>query len=97
MGYRLNHLDEPVFMAVPKPMRTVFGIHYRSESCGLYLHSAYHRSKTAKKRGYVVEMIRGMGKPSVYYLHPPYATTAHMLSNGRKLLTWWPKSRGRRC
>ena len=33
MGYRLNRLDEPVFMAVPKPMLTEFGIHYRLESC----------------------------------------------------------------
>ena len=34
MGYRLNRLDEPVFMAGPKPMRTEFGIHQRLESCG---------------------------------------------------------------
>ena len=33
MGYRLNRLDEPVFMAGPKPMRTEFGIHLRLESC----------------------------------------------------------------
>ena len=33
MGYRLNRPDEPVFMAVPKPMLTEFGIHYRLESC----------------------------------------------------------------
>ena len=33
MGYRLNRLDEPVFMAVPKIMLTEFGIHYRLESC----------------------------------------------------------------
>ena len=32
MGYRLNRLDEPVFMAVPKPTLTEFGIHYRLES-----------------------------------------------------------------
>ena len=31
--YRWNRLDEPVFMAVPKPMRTEFGIHQRLESC----------------------------------------------------------------
>ena len=31
MGYRLNHHDEPVFMAVPEPMLTEFGI--RLESC----------------------------------------------------------------
>ena len=33
MGYRLNRLDEPVFMVVPKPMLTEFGIHHRLESC----------------------------------------------------------------
>ena len=33
VGYRLNRLDEPVFMAVPKPMLTEFGIHHRLESC----------------------------------------------------------------
>ena len=32
--YGLNRLDEPVFMAVPKPMLTEFGIHCRLESCG---------------------------------------------------------------
>ena len=31
MGYRLNRLDEPVFMTVPKPMLTEFGILYRLE------------------------------------------------------------------
>ena len=31
--YRLNRLDEPLFMAGPKPMRTEFGIHQRLESC----------------------------------------------------------------
>ena len=35
MGYRLNRLDEPVFMEVPKSMQTEFGIHYILESCGL--------------------------------------------------------------
>ena len=33
MGYRLNRLDEPNFMAVSKPMQTEFGIHHRLESC----------------------------------------------------------------
>ena len=33
MGYPLNRLDEPVFMAVPKALQTEFGIHYRLESC----------------------------------------------------------------
>ena len=34
MGYRLNRLDEPVFIAVSKPLLTEFGIHHRLESCG---------------------------------------------------------------
>ena len=33
MGYRLNHLEESVFMAVSKPLLTEFGIHPRLESC----------------------------------------------------------------
>ena len=33
MGYRLNRLDEPVFMAVSKPLLTEFGINHRLESC----------------------------------------------------------------
>ena len=35
VGYRLNCLDEPVFMAVSKPLLTEFGIHHRLESCVL--------------------------------------------------------------
>ena len=37
MGYRLNRLTEPVFIAVSKLLLTEFGIHYRLESCGLIL------------------------------------------------------------
>ena len=33
MGYCFNCLDEFVFMAVPKPLLTEFGINYRLESC----------------------------------------------------------------
>ena len=36
MGYHLNRLDKPVFMAVSKPLLTEFGIHHRLESCGMY-------------------------------------------------------------
>ena len=36
MGYRWNRLDEPIFMAGSKPMRTEFGICQRLESCGLF-------------------------------------------------------------
>ena len=35
MGYHLNRLDEPVFMAVSKPLLTEFGIHHRLESCAI--------------------------------------------------------------
>ena len=37
MGYRLNRLDEPVFIAVSKPLLTEFGIHHRLESCDSFL------------------------------------------------------------
>ena len=33
MGYRLNCLDEPILIAVSKPLLTEFGIHHRLESC----------------------------------------------------------------
>ena len=35
MGYRLNCLDKPVFIAVSKPLLTEFGIYHRLESCVL--------------------------------------------------------------
>ena len=34
VGYRLNRLVGPVFIAVPKPLLTEFGFHCRLESCG---------------------------------------------------------------
>ena len=43
MGYRLNRLDEPIFMAVSKPMQTEFGIHHRLESCALFSAKPWHR------------------------------------------------------
>ena len=36
VGYRLKRLDEPIFMAVPKPMLTEFGIQYILESCVIH-------------------------------------------------------------
>ena len=33
MGYHLNCFDEPVFIAVSKPLLTEFGIHHRFENC----------------------------------------------------------------
>ena len=40
VGYHLNRLNEPVFIAVSKPLLTEFGIHRRLESCGQF-HSFY--------------------------------------------------------
>ena len=37
MGYRLNRVDESVFMAGPKPMRSEFDIHQRLDSCDTVL------------------------------------------------------------
>ena len=36
MGYHLNRLDEPVLIAVSKPLLTEFGIHPRLESCAVF-------------------------------------------------------------
>ena len=47
MGYHLNRLDEPVFMAVPKPMLTEFGIHDRLESCALETYISEVKPMTA--------------------------------------------------
>ena len=46
MGYRLNCLDEPVLIAVPKPLLTEFSIHHRLESCA---HLCQHRSHPARQ------------------------------------------------
>ena len=44
MGHCLNRLDEPVFMAVSKPLLTEFGIHHRLESCDEFLKMRNMRS-----------------------------------------------------
>ena len=51
VGYHLNRLDEPAFMAGPKPMRTEFGIDQRLESCeALYkLPSGKNSPRNARK------------------------------------------------
>ena len=41
MGYHLNRLDEPVYMAGPKPMQTEFGINHRLESCVILFHNHF--------------------------------------------------------
>ena len=38
MGYRLNRLTEPVFIAVSKLLLTEFHIHHRLESCEWFLY-----------------------------------------------------------
>ena len=40
MGYRLNRLDKPVFIAVSKPLLTEFDIHQRLESCAVKWNSS---------------------------------------------------------
>ena len=52
MGYRLNRLDEPFFMAGPKPMRTEFGIHQRLESCGMSPEANVDKLHFIKEIGY---------------------------------------------
>ena len=56
MGYCLNRLDEPVFMAVPKPLLTEFGIHYRLESCGLLCITCKKSSKKLKNEGLLFKL-----------------------------------------
>ena len=52
MGYRLNCLDEPVFMAVPKPMLTEFGIHFRLESCVCEMEYSAYLDEIRRYDGY---------------------------------------------
>ena len=54
MGYCLNCLDEPVLIAVSKPLLTVFDIHLRLESCG-----AINPNLTEVKVSKVKNNIRG--------------------------------------
>ena len=56
MGYRLNRLDEPVFMAVPKPMLTEFGINYRCwRKIEAYLPLLFMTKEAAAAAGIKVE------------------------------------------
>ena len=47
MGYRLNRLVEPVFMAVLKPMLTEIDIHWRLESCAPFSENDFIDYKTS--------------------------------------------------
>ena len=52
MGYRLNRLDESVFIAVSKPLLTEFGIHHRLESCVAFNLASYVASGTTEIQGH---------------------------------------------
>ena len=73
MGYRLNRLDEPVFMAVPKPMLTEFGIHYRLESCAF--NSVCNKETT---NGYPTLMLRVLRKMLVRSAFTSRASTSRL-------------------
>ena len=55
MGYRSNRLDEPIFMAVPKPMLTELGIHHRLESCGKKVQRQVGNRKTRLSKEILVD------------------------------------------
>ena len=78
MGYPLNRLDEPVLIAVSKPLLTEFGIHHRLESCDEY------RSKPC----YLMSRI--IPSPSV---PSPNATPHKMATIGRRASPDLPDSR----
>ena len=66
MGYRLNHLDEPVFITVSKPLLTEFGIHHRLESCAS---SIWH---SAALKLYCNPKIKGIIIILIAYRFPQY-------------------------
>ena len=70
MGYRLNRLDEPVFMAVSKPMQTEFGIHHRLESCALICLKG--KFKSPYKRGPIRSTRYKMERPRRGCVNLPY-------------------------
>ena len=74
MGYHLNHLDEPVFIAVSKPLLTEFGIYLRLESCV--------RAWFVRQRHYLEQMKTfGFGFGFVFVLaHEQAISNTHMNS-----------------
>ena len=55
MGYCLNRLDEPVFIAVSKPWLTEFGIHHGLESSGI--HQKFEKGVKVKYTLYRIALI----------------------------------------
>ena len=68
MGYRLNRLDEPVFMAGPKPMRTESGIHLRLESCEVYKQCLLNITKKSVLKETLDERYTYLESPLIVYL-----------------------------
>ena len=58
MGYDLNCLDEPVFIAESKPLLTEFGINLRLESCVPYLKLRSRFSRCLEPGKYVSHLER---------------------------------------
>ena len=62
MGHCLNRLDEPVFIAVSKPMLTEFGIHYRLERCGHQSRFESHTQKNHDDKGFLFSVAKAVLK-----------------------------------
>ena len=66
MGYRWNRLDEPIFMAGPKPMRTEFGICQRLESCEALCGGFVAKNRISPNRKYVGGKFLRIGAISLF-------------------------------
>ena len=64
MGYRLNRLDEPVFIAVLKPLLTEFGIDHRLESCVLHKTSSNIQNYTKFSKKSTKPLLQWRGEKS---------------------------------
>ena len=63
MGYRLNRLDEPVLIAVSKPMLTDFGIHHRLESSELQL-AVWPHISTSRSIHFLSVPVQNINQPA---------------------------------
>ena len=63
MGYRLNRLDEPVFIAVSKPLLTELAIHHNLRVVGLIINQNMNGKKLLEyERGEFKGGKRGRGE-----------------------------------
>ena len=67
MGYRLNSLNEPVLMAVPKPQQTEFDIHHRLESCIVDIGGNLRKSSDACLLGSIGALLSTLLQSRVVY------------------------------